>query len=151
MAIMKTILSFMVLATAALCKGTTPIDTWTLHNSSIICNTSCEYNLFIQKTKSGGEFNCKFSTKGPPDPYALPIDEPCHGEPHLVITLSWGVDRSIIFCIADLEERTIAYYGLEAFEISNDTIAPNKTEWAWGLGQIPILSTDLPSSPALWV
>ncbi|KAI2463768.1 hypothetical protein F4781DRAFT_437067 [Annulohypoxylon bovei var. microspora] len=147
MVIMKTLFLFTTLATAVCGKGDVPLDSWTLYNSSITCNTSCEYDFFVQKHNSGEKFHCSLRTEGPPNPSSLPVDEPCHEDPLMAVTLSWGLDLSIIFCIADIHENTIAFYGLEPWEIYNGTTAPNKTEWAWKIGQIPVLSTELPSSP----
>ncbi|KAI1446934.1 hypothetical protein F5Y02DRAFT_416376 [Annulohypoxylon stygium] len=151
MALTKILFSLLTLATTVISQGSGALDTWTLYNSTITCNTSCEYDFHIQKHKSGDKYNCKFQTKGPPDPHALPIDEPCHADPLLAITLSWGVDLSIIFAIADLDEKTIAYYGLEAYEIRNDTHVPNKTELVWRAGQNPVLSKELLSYPTPWL
>ncbi|KAI1458504.1 hypothetical protein F4805DRAFT_474473 [Annulohypoxylon moriforme] len=149
MAITKTLVSLLALAAVALSKDNKPMDTWTLYNSSISCSTSCEYDFHIQKHNSGHTYHCNLTTQGPPNPQSIPIDKPCHQDPPLAVTINWGTDLSIIFCIADLEEKTIAYYGLESYEIRDGITAPNKTEWVWRLGQAPILSAELPPSPTI--
>ncbi|KAI0884339.1 uncharacterized protein GGS22DRAFT_189468 [Annulohypoxylon maeteangense] len=151
MAIMKTLFSLLALATTVLSKDNVPLDTWTLYNSSITCNTSCEYKFFIEKHNSGETYPCNLHTEGPPNPQAILIDRPCHADPHLALTINWGMDRSIIFCIADLDEKAIAYYSLESYEVRNGTIVPNKTERAWGLGQVPTLSTGSTPLPEIWL
>ncbi|KAI1100146.1 hypothetical protein F4804DRAFT_336530 [Jackrogersella minutella] len=149
MAILKKLFSFLALSSVVLGKGAHPLDAWTLFNSSITCDNSCKYDFFIQKQNSGESFHCQLSTSGPPDPASLLIDQPCHSEPLRAVTLSWGLDLSIIFCIADIPENTIAFYGLDNWEIEDGIVASNKTEWAWQIGQIPILSTEVSSTPEL--
>ncbi|KAI1468554.1 uncharacterized protein F4812DRAFT_471076 [Daldinia caldariorum] len=133
-----------ILAFAAFVFGqdVQPVDTWTLYNSTITCDlTTCLYNFFAYKHNSGETVQCHLNKTGAPGITTFFVDQTCQRDPRHTLTLSWAPDRSVILCIADIHEHRNAFYGLEKWEIAENRIVPNKTEWAWRAGEVPLPSS----------
>ncbi|KAI2641507.1 hypothetical protein GGS26DRAFT_535849 [Hypomontagnella submonticulosa] len=127
-----------------LSRESQPTGPWTLFNSTISCDTvGCDYNFFVHKENSGETVHCRFNTSEILNPRTLLIDRVCHSEPLWTVSLSWAPDHSVIISIADEAENTNAFYGFESWEIIHARIAPNKTEWAWEVGQLPSPSYEI--------
>ncbi|KAI0119256.1 hypothetical protein F4814DRAFT_458603 [Daldinia grandis] len=136
--------SILAFAVAVFGQDVQPLDTWTLYNSTITCDLeTCQYSFFTHKHSSGETVWCYFDMIGTPSSMTLFVDQTCQSDPLYTLTLSWAPDRSIILCIADMHERVNAFYGFERWEISDSRIAPNKTEFAWQAGEVPLPSTTL--------
>ncbi|KAI0834654.1 hypothetical protein F5Y06DRAFT_278553 [Hypoxylon sp. FL0890] len=141
MATLRVIIAFLALVFAALSQEADPVDAWTLFNSSISCGASCKYDFFVRKQNSGEEFHCHLERPGQLDPTVFILEETCHEEPLFTISLTWGIDGSAMFCITDIDEKRIAFYALDSWEIYNGVIAPKKTESAWPSDQLPAPNT----------
>ncbi|KAI1799964.1 hypothetical protein F4811DRAFT_60811 [Daldinia bambusicola] len=136
--------SALILAFAAFASGQEvhPVDTWTLYNSTITCDlTSCQYNFFAYKHNAGETIQCHLNRTGTPSITTLFVDQTCQPDSRHTLTVSWAPDRSVILCIADIQEHRNAFYGLEKWEIADNNVAPNKTEWAWRAGEVPLPSS----------
>ncbi|KAI1478023.1 hypothetical protein F4774DRAFT_387523 [Daldinia eschscholtzii] len=142
---------FSILAFAAFVFGQEilPVDTWTLFNSSIACDLeTCQYNFFTYKHNSRETSECFLKLTGTPSTRSLFVDQTCQPDAQHTLTVSWAPDQSVILCIADIHENSNAFYGFEMWEIGDNKIAPNKTEYVWRAGEVPPLSTSL-TRPAI--
>ncbi|KAI2779443.1 hypothetical protein F4815DRAFT_473084 [Daldinia loculata] len=134
--------SILAFAVAVLGQDVQPLDTWTLYNSTITCDLkTCQYSFFTHKHRSGETVQCYLNMRGTPSSTTLFVDQICQPDPLHTLTLSWAPDHSVILCIADIHERANAFYSLERWEVADNRIAPNKTEFAWRAGEVPLPST----------
>ncbi|OTA98292.1 hypothetical protein M426DRAFT_28592 [Hypoxylon sp. CI-4A] len=117
-----------------------PRDIWTLFNSSIHCDKTCEYDFHVEKHSTKEILACHFTSKAPP--IGLYVEKPCHEDPPLTANGGWDSDGTLTFSISDIDEDTIGYFGLEGWESWDKPAIANKTEWAWGINDSPRIYVD---------
>ncbi|KAI1390820.1 uncharacterized protein F4822DRAFT_442070 [Hypoxylon trugodes] len=122
----------------------TPVP-WTLFNTNITCDTSCQYNFTIHKHDTDEVFHCSFVE---PNLNSEPVyaDRPCLSTTPRSVTTHWGSDRSIVLLFMDYVENINAFYSLFNWEVRDGIIVPNKTRWAVDARSpsAPFIPTELP-------